>query len=528
MNNKRMEQNQQAPPAMEAFEQRLLLAGNVLAEVTNAGDLIITGDDAANSIVVGEAAGVITITRGDADTEINGDADAGAAGVVIDGTFSRHIKIKMGDGDDDVVIDGGAGALMAIGGNVQIDLGKGAAAATQSAYLYHLAVAGSLKITSKDDNDADAEIQDFSTVGKNVQIDLGGGDNYAGIVDTTVGGNVKIANKDGEANVSVDGATVDGSVSITNGKGLYDVDIDSSLIGKNLSIKNKELVIPVGAPAGSRQQIGIYDTDVVGGVKISNGKGATLINIDDFNNANANGDSVTIGKNLQISSKDGNDEINVYDTSAANIKISTGKGGDAITAVNVNEVTTTGSLAVANKSGATLIEVWDTSVAKKTKLTGGKAVTIIDIQRLVATGGLQIKGGGKAAGVLDVMVRDLDGGKVSIQGGGDADVITLNNLAITSLQIKTDKGADIINIELVPTGGAASTVGTLKLSTGDGDDTVTIGIGGSPERGLILTGKGNLNGGKGTDTLNAAAARGNTFDEDLLTIKDFEAGDSIA
>ena len=531
MNKNGMEAKIQAPPAMEAFEQRLLLAGNVLAEITNAGDLVITGDDAANQIMITEVAGVVTILRGDADTLINGDADVGKTGVVIDGIFSRNVKIKMGDGDDEVAILGDDGVdpndpaddnRFEIGGNVQIDLGAGVGA-DQEATLNLVDVAGSVKITAKDDTEADAQITN-STIGKNVQIALGGGDNYAAVENTDIEGNLQIQNKDGEADVYVRSSTVTGSVSISGGKGLYNVEIRDSLIGKNLSVKNKELVS--GNPADVQRVI-VRDTNIDGSVKISSGNGAVYIDIDDNDDGDTNGDGVVIGKKLSISSKDGVDGVYLFDTTAKSVKINTGKGGADNTEVYVGDVTITGSLSMANKSGVSVFNVDDTTVTKKTKLTGGKAQTTVDIGNLVATGGLQIKGGGKAAGVLDVMVRDLDGGKVSIQGGGDADVITLNNLAITSLQIKTDKGADIINIELVATGGAASTVGTLKLSTGDGDDTVTIGVGGRPELGLTLTGKGTFDGGKGTDTLDAAAARGNTFDEDLLTVKNFDLGDSI-
>ncbi len=538
MNNKRMEQNQQTPPAMEAFEQRLLLAGNVLAEITGAGDLIITGDDAANQIVITEVDGTVTITKLDADTSINGDEDIPGTGVELDGIFSRNIKIKMGDGDDIVNIEGDDGVdpfdpgdddRFEIGGNIQIDLGAGTEVATdQEAKLELADVAGSVKITTKDAN-ANAGIIS-STIGKNVQIDLGGGNNGVVVIDSTFAGNLKIANKDGEANVYVFGSDVGGSVSVANGKGLYNVEIRDSLIGKNLSIKNKELVT---ANPALRQAIKIYETDIAGSVKISNGKGASEIDIDDFDDNDTNGDNVTIGKKLSISSKDGDDTVWVWNTTATGVKVSTGKGGDGTTGVYVSGVTT-GSLAVANKSGVTEIEVIDTTVTKKTKLTGGKAETTVNVWDLVATGGLQIKGGGKAVGdgVLDVNINYLTGGaksKVSITGGGDADILNIDDITIDSLQIKTGAGADIIDIETNGTLLAVvSTLDTLKISTGDGDDTVTIGSAAGADRGLSLTGKGNLDGGKGDlDTLDAAAARGNTFDEDLISIKNFELGDSI-
>ena len=544
MSSNRTASTRYTPATMEAFEPRLMLAGNVLAEITSSGDLIITGDDLANSIHITEVTGVVTITRGDANTVINGDDDLDGGGVVLANTFTRNVKIKMGDGDDEVKIlgdlgdddaIGGAGAdadtPFGIAGNVQIDLGAGTTEdpeTAQDAYLHLVDVAGSVKITSKDDNDADAEILN-SIVGKNVQMSLGGGNNEAIVDSVDIGGNLKIQNKDGDQNVLLYSSTVDGSVSIANGKGLHTVDVDDNMIGKNLSIKNKELVAVNPADV---QEIWVYNTDVVGSVKISNGKGATMIDIDDDDDGGQNGDSVTIGKKLSITTKDGDDEIYVWDTTAASIKINTGKGaegGAGTTSVNVADVTTTGSLSVANKSGKTNIEVDDTTVGKKTKLTGGKAETSVDIVDLVATGGLQIKGGGKeVADTLTVTAIVLVSSKVKIKGGAAINTINLDDVTLDSLQIKTGKGNDLINIETVDTAAdITSTMETLRIDAAGGVDVITIGDAGSADRGLTLTGKGVINGGKGTDTLDAAAARGNTFGVDMLTVKSIEAGDSV-
>ncbi len=534
MNIRRMERNPQAPPAMEAFEQRLLLAGNVLAQVTGGGDLVITGDYEANSIIITEVDGEITITRGDADTKINGDEDIPGAGVVIDGTFSRNIKIKMGDGDDKVSIAGDYGedeelggvgddadTPFAIGGNVQIDLGAGTAEAEgdpqidQEAELNIVAVAGGVKIIAKNSNGDTATIQDGSTVGKNVQIGLDRGNNNVTITDTLIAGNLKIQNKDGAHNIAVTDITV-GNLSIANGRGKNDINVANATIGKNLSIKNKQLVVAAGDPAPN-QAIDVGAVTVGGSMKISNGKGATIIEVRDAN----------VAKNLQISCKDGDDETLVSNVSAANVKINLGKGA---TNTGLNDVSTSGSLSITNKNGAAVTSILDTTVAKKTKLTTGNAAATLDIDVLTATGGLQIKGGDKAAGggKLDVDIDGLTGGNVKIMGGGGGDLIELDDLTITSLQLKTGKGNDTIDIETVDTAAdITSTMETLRIDAAGGVDVITIGDAGSADRGLTLTGKGVINGGKGTDTLDAAAARGNTFGVDMLTVKSIEAGDSV-
>ncbi len=578
------------PATMEAFEPRLMLAGNVLAEITSSGDLIITGNDMANHIRITEVDGVVTITKGDANTKINGDPDAGNLGVALNGVFSRNIKIKMGDGDDKVMIMGDYGPdndpgteddnPFEIGGNVQIDLGDGTdndGDTMQVASLFYVDVEGNIKFTDKGSDESYASITE-STIGKNLQMNFAGGDteveiytstvkgnlkiankggasddsyvdiddssfgknvqislsgDYCGtsFQDTNIGGNLKIQNKDGVTHgVDLSTTTVVGSVSIANGDGWHEVYIDESIIGQNLSIKNKDLVIPEGEDPASWQTVTIWDTDVAGSVKISNGKGAAIIEIEDRNDGDANGNSVTIGKKLSITTKDGDDSVTIDDVTAGNIKISTGEGGQGTTSVSVKDVAARGGLTVANKSGVTDIDIDNTSVGKKTKLTGGKAAMTVDIENLIVAGGLQIKGGGFEVGKLIVTAIDLTGGKVTIQGAGDLDVITLDDFELESLQIRGGEGGDQINIEtagaaLGENGGIMSIVGTLKIDGGNGDDFVTIGEADANARGLELEGKASLNGGKRYDTLIAGAGRGNIFDEEMLTIKNFENSD---
>ncbi len=537
MNKNEMESKMQTPPAMEAFEQRLLLAGDVLAEITSGGDLIITGDDAANNIVITEAAGVISISS--ADTTVNGEDASGVGGLALEGDFSKGMKIKMGDGADAVIIQGDLGDddeiggedenadgdALAIAGNVQIDLGEGTEGVEQEAELLNVDVEGSVKITAKDDNDADVEIN-TATIGKNVQIALGGGDNDALVADTTIGGNLKIQNKDGEHAVTLDDADVTGSVSISNGSGQAVVQVrNDSDITKNLTIKNKD------AAEGKTHDIDVTgDSDVAGSVKISNGKGDTDVNI--------NGSDV--GKNLSISSKGDEGDtntvtVNNVDLGTADkrgsVKITAGKGASRTTVTDLQA----GSLSVKGKGTAIITVDGGTAIVKKTMLTGGKAATSVHINDVIATGGLQIKGGGKETGALTVDIDLLTGGeksKVTIAGGGDDDVITIDDIDVASLQLKTGKGDDFVHIEQFATDAdIASTLGTLKVDTGDGDDTVTIGVEvadpNNALQSLTITGKGKLDGGKGTDRLDAALARGNVYDEDLLTLKNFEIGDSI-
>ena len=86
---------------LERLERRLLLSGNVTVEVVD-GNLVITGDDQDNSIDIDQAGlpeGQFRILRGDLDTTING-----IPGPVTAFNVTKDVKIRMGDGNDEVDI----------------------------------------------------------------------------------------------------------------------------------------------------------------------------------------------------------------------------------------------------------------------------------------------------------------------------------------------------------------------------------------------------------------------------------------
>ena len=79
---------------LEGLERRELLAGNVLVEL-DGGNLIVTGDDAANQIsIFQQPGGLFTITGQDGE-EFTGPTEE---------IIARNITVNLGAGDDSVVI----------------------------------------------------------------------------------------------------------------------------------------------------------------------------------------------------------------------------------------------------------------------------------------------------------------------------------------------------------------------------------------------------------------------------------------
>jgi hypothetical protein len=104
--------------SVEQLENRAVLAGNVLAQLTD-GTLFITGDNLDNNIMVQSNGGEVSV-QGVAGTGINGDS---AAAIFQD---VERIEIVGGDGDDTVL----AALWAAVGdtatiADIQIDTGAG-------------------------------------------------------------------------------------------------------------------------------------------------------------------------------------------------------------------------------------------------------------------------------------------------------------------------------------------------------------------------------------------------------------------
>jgi hypothetical protein len=84
---------------MESLENRQMLAGNVSAVITGAGNLVVTGDGAANEIDVAiDSTGQVSIT-GNAGTTVD-------IGNLATAQVSGDVRINLGGGDDVVSLYG--------------------------------------------------------------------------------------------------------------------------------------------------------------------------------------------------------------------------------------------------------------------------------------------------------------------------------------------------------------------------------------------------------------------------------------
>ncbi len=201
---------------LEALEERIAPAGAIMAEIRG-GNLVITGDADANDIVIDDAglgAGQIRITSGGDATEING----GAGPVVLDG-FTRGITMKLGDGDDTVVLD-----QLNYPGGLTADMGAGNDALT----LTTTAVHGNVNVKMGDGDDTFT-----GTLGNygNVKVDAGAGDNAFSVSDTILNGTVIYKGQGGADSFHLHDCGVYKSTTVQMGDGSADVSIDASGLG---------------------------------------------------------------------------------------------------------------------------------------------------------------------------------------------------------------------------------------------------------------------------------------------------------
>lgn len=157
---------------VEQLENRLVLAGNVLAEVTGS-TLRITGDQFDNSLsIVGYLGGGVSVLG--FDTSVNGGTD----GLFFSGV--DRVEISTGDGDDQI------GSTWSFAVDVIFDMGHGNDYVSATAWY----MVGNLTIATGDGNDR-IDLKTPLHTGS-VQIDSGNGNDIIQVALTLIEGDLAI------------------------------------------------------------------------------------------------------------------------------------------------------------------------------------------------------------------------------------------------------------------------------------------------------------------------------------------------
>jgi hypothetical protein len=407
------------------LENRRILA--VVVFQTPAGDLLIAGDAAADSIVITENnAGNQWEVRGTGGTLVNGLTVS-----VQNKPTLQDVYILLEGGNDSLTMRGinqGAGALaVTFSGRVEIDMGLGA----DTVNLGSLAapVTGDFNfVPAPGPNGSNAN--DFIDT---VSVLLGGGatatvatdaTNALTVLNTSFG---RVAGASANGRLDIDGSVGVDTIEIRgviNSAGSIDIRTqgggDAVRVGVTPSVQTPENPPPIPSPQ----------------------------------------DAVQIGGSLTVDGGDGADSIMVENALAVgNIVLHGGAGADSIRSGSAESVPA-GSRVGSSTRGDLVIH-------------GGDGADNVFVNQATTVNSFLVNVGDAVAGGAgnSVVVRNSSFGNDSaILGGAHADNLDLDAVnLVTNLYLQTGGGNDSVNMQ-----GTLVTAGALTINTGAGDDEVVI------------------------------------------------------
>ena len=432
---------------------------------------------------------------------------AGYDYVTIYETLEGGATINTGAGRDTVYVDTSAelGAPVTLTGNLTINGGAGRNYITTGA-----SVAGNVSVVTTTGDD---------------YIEIGSAYDYDSWSDipSTITGSVTVTAGDGNNHVELS-ANVKGNASLLTGKnddyvyveGLYDNEND-----EDISIKvTGDVKIDTGA---GEDDVNMYSVDVSadttgkgGNVSISTGAGGELATSYSYPfgtlpleaSENVYVGAISVAKDLLVNLGDGDGELFLGSSKAANAKIVSGRGSTlmGITALDLGA----GTLSIQNGLGDNSLMIGTAIPEAESQPFGLIAGTVniatssdnmcevlLDNMTLSKTLSLAIAGNGDSYismnGLIALEATNFD--SLSIATGNGADTISVLNVNANSVSIKTLAGNDTVAVDSVMSN-------LVKVDLGDGDDAVSLGAAITPTNVL----KVNLDGGKGTDRRDIAFA----------------------
>jgi len=289
------EHHRDAPARFEALEPRLLLAGDVSAVVVG-GNLLITGDGAANEIVIdqdGLAANEFRLRSGADATTVNGEDEVIVGGVtgdvranlrggddvleIVDAVVGGDLLVHGRRGDDTVAVSG-----CDVGGKIVVREGEGAGVVdltgSEAGGDVHL-FAGGGGVT--------ATVSQLRT-GGDFGFCGGGGEDSLDVNEMEVGRSFRSNTGAGNDTVTLDEVYVHGTSLLTMGSGEDYLEFESNVDGWPYSTDWRwwhgcDFIGKVWIAAGAGADTVVacyYDGDVAGfnkGVVINGGTGQDVL-----------------------------------------------------------------------------------------------------------------------------------------------------------------------------------------------------------------------------------------------------------
>ena len=453
----------------EALEDRSMLSGTVTIDLI-ATSLIITGDNAANSLTVADTGTALIITGvqggtpgATALTTNTGVSIVGNVATVPTASLDGDIFINLLNGRDELSIDGiNLVERDFIPGKWKINMGEGNDLATLGANDRNIFASDvTIDMDEGDDTLTIDDIEVSSLNEGNLHIFTGFG------ADTvTIGAQeVAIANAI-EGDFTIDTGTGDDTVAVSRTIAYADFDIDTSGGADTVELGRADLTDFLASAVQVRGNL-IVDTGITGDtVKL---------------------DAVLVVEHMLISTGDGNDVVLLGDDPSApaaesdgvgpsalrDIVIATGAGDDQTT-VNL---TTSGNaglfdLGPSVGEGIDVLVMRNSSFSNDVAIIGGAQVDQIDIDALNIITNLYIAtGGGNDS--IDLQGALVTQGMLTVNSGAGADAVRIDNSVVRRLVVYAEAGANDVDLtanliddfflDLGQEGGSANLTGVVTL-----------------------------------------------------------------
>jgi hypothetical protein len=348
----------------------------------------------------------------------------------------------------------------------------------------------------------------LGTVGGNVTYMAAAGNVFddLNVVSATVGGNLSLAVGGGQNTVRLKGATINGNLSMTAGAGADRVELtesDDIIVGGSATI---------GLGDGNNAMVGIalHQIQVGGTFTYTGGGGNDTFDLDGsgsglsvgtdarftfgnplvFDANTATFESIAAGRNVTFIGGIGSDAVTVSGAIIAglNVTANLGEGTNSFTSnqLGVSTSAIAGGFNYTGGAGGDTVSLDGTTIGKNIAIALG-----------ASSGDPQaVNVGTHGPGGVQVL------GSVKVNGGSGADVIVLRRMYVGNmLNVTTGGGVDIVGLDDMDVAGATT------IDLGAGADTLLIesisgDAGGNLDRSTTFGGTFTVKGGDGNDTVN--------------------------
>jgi hypothetical protein len=266
------------PLDAEQLERRQLLAGNVTAVITGAGNLVVNGDSGDNDISVAiDEMGNVTITANDGETI----DDSGLVGSQVSG----DVRINLKGGNDTVLLEGPAGELpiddvtmiggsgndlmiagdlYGMSGNVKMTGGSG----NDEMVVKYAGLSGDVSMNSGSGEDV---VTIYSAYSDDIKINSGGDSDNVTVDSVTTYGKLAVSVASGDNSVFISETSAYEGISVKAGGGADEISIESSYskYGSDMSV----------VTGGGDDAVAVLDSNVSGELSVRTGGGADYVGV---------------------------------------------------------------------------------------------------------------------------------------------------------------------------------------------------------------------------------------------------------